>query len=70
MTNEEELMEKKLKSLFDFQKFEGNSELAAMIADTEARYKKQLDEADLLMVNAAGSPEMSRSKEDKDKENK
>ena len=31
-------MSKNLKHLFDFQKFEGNSRLSSMIAETESRY--------------------------------
>lgn len=49
-------MEKKLKSLFDFQKFEGNDELAKMIAETEGRFKKALSDEELFMVSAAGMP--------------
>ena len=48
-------MDKTIKALFDYQKFEGNSRLAAMIADTEKRYAVQLDDADLEFVNAAGN---------------
>lgn len=46
-------MEHTLKKLFDFQKFEGNSRLAAMLADTESRYAGLSDD-DLEMVSAAG----------------
>ena len=52
-------MEKKLKSLFDFQKFEGNDELAKMIAETEGRFKKALSDEELFMVAAAGEPELN-----------
>ena len=51
-------METKLKRLFDYQKFENNSRLAALIADTEARYGAELSEEGLGMVNAAGAPIM------------
>lgn len=51
-------METKLKRLFDYQKFENNSRLAALIADTEARYGDELSEDSLDFVNAAGAPIM------------
>ena len=38
-----------------YQKFEGNSRLAAMISDVEGRYGVALDDADLEFVNAAGT---------------
>ena len=49
-------MEKKLKSLFDFQKFDGNSELADMIAATEKRFSKnqQLSDEDLTLAAGGG----------------
>ena len=69
MTNEEEHMEKKLKSLFDFQKFDGNSELADMIAATEKRFSKnqQLSDEDLSWISAAGTGIVDPKKKDKDK---
>ena len=51
-------MEAKLKSLFDYQRFEANGRLAALIADTESRYGCELFEDDLGLVNAAGDPAM------------
>lgn len=48
-------MDKMLKALFDFQKFSGNSQLEAMIRDTESRYGNALSDDDLEYVNAAGS---------------
>lgn len=47
-------MENKLKSLFEYQKFEGNSRLAAIIADTESRLGSEISDDDLFMVSAAG----------------
>lgn len=47
-------MDKMLKALFDFQKFSGNSQLEAMIRDTESRYGNALSDDDLEYVNAAG----------------
>lgn len=46
-------MEKELKRLFEYQKFENNARLAALIAETENRYRKEIDEEDLFYVNAA-----------------
>ena len=48
-------MEEKLKRLFDLQKFQSNSRLAAMLADTESRYGAILSEDDLAQVSAAGN---------------
>ena len=45
-------MERKLRSLFNYQKFEGNPRLAKMIQETEANIA--LNDEDLGMVNAAG----------------
>lgn len=50
-------MEKKLAALFDYQRFEPNSRLAKMIANTEAKYSRALDDDELDMVNAAGEAE-------------
>lgn len=51
-------MEKKLKSMFEFQRFAGNDRLSKLIAETENRYSAQeLNDDDLWMVNAAGTPE-------------
>ncbi|MER1992963.1 MAG: hypothetical protein ABS897_02955 [Eubacteriales bacterium] len=48
-------MENKLRKLFDFQKFEGNSSLQSVIDDVHARYaKKELSMDDMEWVNAAG----------------
>lgn len=48
-------MEKKLTSLFDYQKFESNEDLAQMIRETESRMKA-LTEDELFLVSAAGFP--------------
>ena len=48
-------MENKLKSLFDFQRFENNPRLAKVIKDTEC-YAEELSDDDLFMVAAAGEP--------------
>ena len=47
-------MEKKLKKLFDFQRFEQNERLEKLIRETESRYAKELSDDDLSLVNAAG----------------
>lgn len=47
-------MENKLKKLFDYQRFENNARLSAIIADTDSRYSRELSDDDLFMVNAAG----------------
>jgi hypothetical protein len=58
-----------LKGLFDYQKFEGNSRLAAMISDVEGRYGVALDDADLEFVNAAGTFENDAARRRNKKEN-
>ena len=47
-------MEKKLKKLFDYQRFEQNTKLEKLIQETENRYAKELSEEDLSLVSAAG----------------
>ena len=47
-------MEKKLKKLFDYQRFEQNAKLEKLILETENRYAKELSEEDLSLVSAAG----------------
>ena len=49
-------MEKKLKKLFDYQRFERNERLEKLISETESRYAKNLSDDDLSFVNAAGEP--------------
>lgn len=58
-------MENKIKNMFEYQRFSGNSKLASLIADTEARFDAALSDDDLEFVSAAGMPEMN---EDEDKE--
>ena len=63
-------MSKNLKHLFDFQKFEGNSRLSSMIAETESRYgvgmshNLELSDDELTLVSAAGNTDLM--KDDKD----
>ena len=47
-------MEKKLKKLFDYQRFAGNPHLARIISETEDRYGKELSDDSLAQVSAAG----------------
>lgn len=50
-------MDKKLKAMFEFQRFEKNSRLQKLIEETENRMARELLDDDLWMVNAAGIPE-------------
>lgn len=46
---------KKLSQAFDFQRFQQNPKLAAIIRDVESRYSKEsLSDEDLSRINAAG----------------
>ena len=47
-------MENKLKKLFEYQKFEKNAKLDALIAQTHSSYGETLSDDDLEMVAAAG----------------
>ena len=63
-------MERKLKKLFDYQKFEGNSELQQVIDRVHAKYAvRELDLADLETVSAAGTPELPDQKKGGKNEN-
>lgn len=54
MQEEEDKVENKLKKLFEFQRFEKNAKLEALIAETRERYDAALSDDDLEMVAAAG----------------
>lgn len=56
-------MEKKLASLFEYQRFAQNPRLSKLIAETENKYANEIADDDLWMVNAAGAPELSMQKE-------
>lgn len=59
-------MEKKLRALFDFQRFEGNAELQKAIDSVHSRYAScelSLDELD--MVSAAGMPHRDPKEKEK-----
>ena len=47
-------MDKKLRTLFDYQRFAGNSRLEGMIAEAERNNIRELSMDELGMVNAAG----------------
>lgn len=55
-------MEKKLSSLFEYQRFEGNNKLASIIDDTMSRYSVQELEDDSLMNVAGGVSNDSTNK--------
>lgn len=48
-------MEQKLKKLFDYQKFQKNPRLEAMLSEAEGRYDSGLSDDDLELVSAAGT---------------
>ena len=51
-------MERKLRQLFDFQKFQGNRELQQVIDSVHSRYAvRELSMDDMSTVAAAGVPE-------------
>lgn len=50
-------MEKKLLSMFAYQRFASNPRLDKLISDTESRCGKALEDDALWMVNAAGNQE-------------
>lgn len=58
-------MENRLKSLFEFQKFENNSRLAKLVRDTELRYGAELTDDELSMVSAAGDVSFLMNSSDK-----
>lgn len=47
-------MEQKLKRLFDYQKFQKNPRLEAMLTEAEGRYQGSLSDDALELVSAAG----------------
>ena len=62
------MMEKRLQQLFDFQRFEQNSDLAKVIDSVHARYsRRQLSLEELDYVNAAGSAQYAPPKKDQEK---
>lgn len=59
-------MEEQLKKLFDFQRFEQNKRLAALIEGAEERYGHTLSDEDLECVSAAGEPDAQRAQKGED----
>ena len=57
-------MTKKLTALFDYQRFENNKRLQALIDETEARYLHNLSDDDLEWVSAAGEETDLKDKKD------
>ena len=50
------MMEEKLKTLFDYQRFEPSPRLERLIRNTELRSKRELSDDEAEMVAAAGTP--------------
>lgn len=55
---------KKLTALFDYQRFERNKKLQALIEDTENRCMNALSDDDLEWVSAAGEETDPKDKKD------
>lgn len=49
-------MDRKLKALFDYQKFMGNIKLERLIVETGNRYSRELRDDEMSIVSAAGEP--------------
>lgn len=54
-------MDNKMKALFEYQKFERNTKLEALIKEMENRYEKKLSDEELLTVCAAGDTDLLQS---------
>ena len=62
-------MERKLTTLFDYQKFEGNEDLGLLIDSVHARYgMRELSMEDMELVNAAGVTDLPENKRKKEQE--
>ena len=58
-------MERKLTTLFDYQKFERNADLQAVIDSVHSRYSaRELSMDEMEWVSAAGTPEAFQMKKD------
>lgn len=64
---ENKTMERKIKRIFDFQRFSANKKLEELISQTQNRYAA-ISEENLGFINAAGAPESINVK-GSDKEN-
>ena len=59
-------MEKKLRQLFDFQKFAGDPSLQSVIDDVHSRYQtRELSMDEMEFVSAAGMPQLPGKKNNK-----
>ena len=57
-------MDKTLKALFDYQKFEGNADLKKVIDSVHSRYaSRELSMDEMEQVSAAGTPYLTQKKE-------
>lgn len=54
-------MKKKLKQLFDYQKFENNEKLRGFIAEADCYRAETLTDAQMGVVNAAGDPQETQN---------
>lgn len=63
-------MENKLKQMFDYQKFEGNERLQKVIDSTQSKFGTKLEDDDLEMINAAGSPIINNAFRNFDRNNR
>ena len=52
-------MDRKLRTLFEFQKFEQEPHLAQLIRQAEDRGTRALTDEELGLINAAGIPDMT-----------
>ena len=60
------MIEKKLRTLFDFQKFINNEKMSSLISSTQSHFPVSLSEDELAYVNAAGAPEIMAYTGEKD----
>ena len=61
-------MEKKLRSLFDYQKFEGNKDLQRVVDSVHGRYAmRELNIDEMSVVFAAGTPDLPPKKDEERK---
>ena len=61
-------MERKLKALFDLQKFDGNRDLQQVIDSVHAKYAvRELSLDDMEYIAAAGVPELRNKQKDGEK---
>lgn len=59
-------MDEWLRRLFDYQRFERNARLDALIERAEERYGHMLSDEELEWVSAAGEPDAQRTKKGDD----